>query len=174
MFVKQFDFSIEKRNSELGRSLNFLILPPLDTMSGEVKWQRSIGPYFGCRYSTGLVVVARKWRQDKSIIGVQQNPSEWIDRDSVGQGSVDVRDSSDDLLKMLFVWILEHFENYCISSFTFVFINDFFEETFMSGYFSATFANTWKFGFKKLPSQVGRKLIGSDRKWTNLLHCQLF
>ena len=62
MFVKQFDFSIEKRNSELGRSLNFLILPPLDTMSGEVKWQRSIGPYFGYWWSTSVVVVARKMK----------------------------------------------------------------------------------------------------------------
>ena len=151
MFVKQFDFSIEKRNSELGRSLNFLILPPLDTMSGEVKWQRSVGPYFGYRCSTSVVVkvvVARKWRQDKSIIGVQQNPSERIDRDSVCRGSMDDRGSSDDLVKMLSVWILEHFENYCISSFTFVFINDFFEETFISGYFSATFAKTWRFSFK--------------------------
>ena len=59
-----FTFQLKKRNSELGRSLNFLILPPLDTMSGEVKWQRSIGPYFGYRCSTSVVVlvVARKMK----------------------------------------------------------------------------------------------------------------
>ena len=50
---------LKRENSELGRSLNFLILPPLDTMSGEVKWQ--IGPYLGYRCSTSLVIfVARK------------------------------------------------------------------------------------------------------------------
>ena len=73
-----FTFQLKKRNSELGRSLNFLILPPLDTMSGEVKWQRSIGPYFGYRCSTSvvIVVVARKMKAGQKYHWSSANPSE--------------------------------------------------------------------------------------------------
>ena len=85
-----FTFQLKKKKiRNWGGDWTSLFLPPLDTMSGEVKWQRSVGPYFGYRCSTSVVVkvvVARKWRQDKSIIGVQQNPSERIDRDSVFRG----------------------------------------------------------------------------------------
>ena len=63
--AKQFYISIEKkRKFGTGAEIELpYFLPPLDTMSGEVKWQRSVGPYFGYRCSTSVVVkvvVARK------------------------------------------------------------------------------------------------------------------
>ena len=64
---KNLTFQLKKKKFGTGAEIELpYFLLPLDTMSGEVKWQRSVGPYFGYRCSTSVVVKSSSSKKMKA------------------------------------------------------------------------------------------------------------